>query len=245
MAKLVLKFKEAVLKEITIEKDHVMLGRKPENDLVIDNLAVSGFHAKILKEKDQYVLEDMGSLNGTYVGGERITRRALKDGEQILIGKHTIEFIAPELKPAEAAAQPAQRQKAMDETVVLDPRFQQQLLGRVALETRSDSPVIEKSDVLGGFFVVEGASDKREYELRDRVTTIGRDSSAGIRLRGWFTPKIMALVNRRKEGYFISPAAKNKLPKVNGVEIRERYDLKDGDVVEVPGLKLQFYVKGV
>ncbi len=244
MAKLVLKFKEAVLKEITIEKDHVMLGRKPENDLVIDNLAVSGFHAKILKEKDQYVLEDMGSLNGTYVGGDRITRRTLRDGEQILIGKHTIEFIAPELKPAEAAPQPAQRQKALDETVVLDPRFQQQLLGRVASEPRSASPVIEKSDVLGGFVVVEGSSDKREYELRDRVTTIGRDSSAGIRLRGWFTPKVMALINRRKEGYFISPAAKNKLPKVNGVEIRERYDLKDGDVVEVPGMKLQFYVKG-
>lgn len=244
MAKLVLKFKDAVLKELPVEKDHVMIGRKPENDLAIDNLAVSGFHAKILKEKDQYILEDMGSLNGTYVNGERITRRALKDGEQILIGKHVIEFIAPELKQAEPVPQPAQRPKAMDETIVLDPRVQQQLLGRVSSEQRTAAPVAEKSDVLGGFVVIEGSSEKREYELRDRVTTIGRDSSAAIRLGGWFTPKVVALVNRRKEGYFISPAAKNKLPKVNGMEITERYDLKDGDIVDVAGLKLQFYVKG-
>lgn len=240
MAKLVLRFKDAVLKELTIEKDHVMLGRKPENDLAIDNLAVSGYHAKILRENDQYVLEDMGSLNGTYVNGERITRRTLKSGEQILIGKHTIEFIAPELKVEE----PAQRPKAMDETVVLDPRLQQQLLGRVVPEHRGAAISPEKSDVLGGFVVIEGSSEKKEFEMRDRVTTIGKDSSASIRLRGFFTPKIVALVNRRKEGYFISPAAKNKLPKVNGIEIAERYDLKDGDIVEVPGLKLQFYVKG-
>ncbi|HSW63089.1 MAG TPA: FHA domain-containing protein [Dissulfurispiraceae bacterium] len=240
MAKLVLRFKDAVLKELAIEKDHVMLGRKPENDLAIDNLAVSGFHAKILKENDRYVLEDMGSLNGTYVNGERITRRTLKSGEQILIGKHTIEFIAPELKTEE----PALRPKALDETVVLDPRLQQQLLGRASPEPRGSALSSEKSEVLGGFVVIEGSSEKREYEMRDRVTTIGKDSSAGIRLRGFFTPKIVALVNRRKEGYFISPAAKNKLPKVNGTEIAERCDLKDGDIVEVPGMTLQFYIKG-
>ncbi len=71
MAKLVLKFKEAVIKEIEFDKDQVTIGRKPENDVAIDNLAVSGFHAKIFRENDAYVLEDMGSLNGSYVNGER------------------------------------------------------------------------------------------------------------------------------------------------------------------------------
>ncbi|HMK42979.1 MAG TPA: FHA domain-containing protein [Dissulfurispiraceae bacterium] len=243
MAKLVLKFKDAVLKEITIEKNHVMLGRKPENDLAIDNLAVSGFHAKILKDKDRYLLEDMGSLNGTYVNGVRVTNKELRHGDQILIGKHVIEFIAPELKPAEPEPQPSQRPKTMDETIVMDPRVQQQLLGRSS-EPHSAAPPPGKPDLLGGFVVIEGKSDQKEYELHDRVTTVGKDSSAGIRLRGFFTPRVVALVNRRKEGYFISPAAKHKLPKVNGRDISERYDLKDGDVVEVPGLKLQFYVKG-
>lgn len=244
MAKLVLKFKEAVIKDIEFDKDQVTIGRKPENDVAIDNLAVSGFHAKIFRENDAYVLEDMGSLNGTYVNGERITRKNLRHGDIVLIGKHSIEFVAPELKAAEPEPKPQpQRIKAMDETVVLDPHVQQQLLNRPQETYRPH--VAERSDTLGGFVVIEGSSEKREYELRDRVTTIGKDSSAGIRLSGFFTPKVVALVNRRKEGYFISPAAKNKLPKVNGAEISERHDLQDGDIVEVPGLKMQFYlIKG-
>lgn len=243
MAKLVLRFKEAVLKEVTIDKDQVTIGRKPENDIAVDNLAVSGFHAKIFRDKEELILEDMGSLNGTYVNTERVSRKSLRNGDVVLIGKHTIEVVAPELKAADPEPVPVQRPKAMDETVILDPRVQQQLLHRPAEPQRM--PSAEKTDVLGGFTVIEGTSDKREYELRDRVTTIGKDSAAGIRLRGFFTPKVVALVNRRKEGYFISPAAKNKLPKVNGREIAERHDLQDGDIVEVPNLKMQFYlIKG-
>lgn len=240
MAKLVLRFKEAVLKEVACDKDQITIGRKPENDIAIDNLAVSGFHAKIFRDRDELILEDMGSLNGTYINTERVSKKALRNGDMILVGKHTIEVIAPELKPAEPEPAPVQRPIAMDETVILDPRLQQQLLNRPAESQRM--PSADKADVLGGFIVIEGSADRTEYELRDRVTTIGKDSSAGIQLGGFFTPKVVALVNRRKDGYFISPAAKNKLPKVNGREITERCDLKDGDIVEVPKLKMQFYI---
>jgi pSer/pThr/pTyr-binding forkhead associated (FHA) protein len=78
--------------------------------------------------------------------------------------------------------------------------------------------------------------------LKERVTTIGKDDSAVIRLKGFFAPKVAALVNRRREGYFISPSGKKPL-KINGEEINQRYDLKDGDIVEIAGVKMQFYLK--
>jgi pSer/pThr/pTyr-binding forkhead associated (FHA) protein len=96
--------------------------------------------------------------------------------------------------------------------------------------------------VLGGFLIIEGSTEKKDYELKERVTTIGKDESAGIRLKGFFAPKVTALVNRRKEGYFVTPSGEKEL-KVNGSRVEQRYDLKDGDIVEVAGLKMQFYIK--
>ena len=83
----------------------------------------------------------------------------------------------------------------MDETMVIDPKDQEKIIAST-----------EKVEVLGGFIIVEGSTDKKDYELKDRVSTIGKDESAVIRLKGFFAPQAAALVNRRKDGYFISPA---------------------------------------
>ncbi len=100
----------------------------------------------------------------------------------------------------------------------------------------------EKPEILGGFIVIEGSTGKRDYLLKERVTTIGKEDGAGIHLRGFFAPKVAALVNRRREGYFITPAGGRTL-KVNGQKVDHKYDLKDGDIVEAGGLKLQYYIK--
>jgi hypothetical protein len=115
----------------------------------------------------------------------------------------------------------------MDETMVIDPASQKRMLEATAKAVE---------EVLGGFVIVEGSADKREYELKDRVVTIGKDESAAIRLKGFFAPAVAALVNRRKEGYFMTPAS-GKSFKVNGQDVKTRYDLKDGDLVEVGNLK--------
>ncbi|MBN2254531.1 MAG: FHA domain-containing protein [Deltaproteobacteria bacterium] len=230
MAKILLKFKDAVLKEIPLEKEVITIGRKEGNDVVIDNIGVSGFHAKIVREGDYYAVEDMNSLNGTFVDGKKISKVILDSGNVILVGKHTLEFIS-EMKQQPEQKTQQMRGISMDETMVIAPLEQEKILAST-----------EKLEVLGGFIVVEGSTDMGEYELKDRVTTIGKDDSALIKLKGFFAPKIAALVNRRKEGYFISPSGKKPL-KINGEEIDHRYDLKDGDIVEVAGVKMQFYVK--
>jgi pSer/pThr/pTyr-binding forkhead associated (FHA) protein len=119
----------------------------------------------------------------------------------------------------------------MDETILLSPKDQEKIITQT-----------EKLEVLGGLLVIEGSADKKEYLLKERITTIGKDDSALVRLKGLFAPKVAALINRRKEGYFITPSGGKDI-KVNGNKVDQRCDLKDGDVIEVAGLKMQFFVK--
>jgi len=232
MAKVLLKFKEAVVKEIQLDQDVITIGRKAENDIAIDNQAISGQHAKITKEGDAIFIEDANSLNGTYVNGQKVFKRELYNGDVILIGVHTLEVISDKVRETDTKSF-AVRGRSMDETMVIAPEDQKKILA---------SADKEKPDILGGFIVIEGSTDKRDYLLKERVTTIGKEDSAGIHLKGFFAPKVTALINRRKEGYFITPAGGKSL-KVNGQQVGHRYDLKDGDIVETGGLKLQFYIK--
>jgi pSer/pThr/pTyr-binding forkhead associated (FHA) protein len=232
MAKVLLKFKEAVVKEIPLDRDVITIGRKAENDIAIDNQAISGHHAKITKEGDAIFIEDANSLNGTYVNGQKVFKSELYNGDVILIGVHTLEVISDKIRETDTKGF-AVRGRSMDETMVIAPEDQKKILA---------SADKEKPDILGGFIVIEGSTDKRDYLLKERVTTIGKEDSAGIHLKGFFAPKVTALINRRKEGYFITPAGGKSL-KVNGQQVDHRYDLKDGDIVETGGLKLQFYIK--
>ena len=227
--RVLLKFKDAVIKEIPLEQEVYTIGRKADNDIVIDNLAVSGFHAKLVKEGETVYLEDQNSTNGTFVNGKKVAKCAMNNGDVILIGTHTIEFFAG-ARPAEAA-KTGVRARSMDETVLLSPTDQQKIMVST-----------EKLEVMGGLVIMEGSTDKREYELKERICTIGKDESAVVRLKGFFAPKVAALINRRKDGYFITPSGGREL-KVNGNKVAARHDLKDGDMIEVAGLKMQFYLK--
>ena len=125
MAKLILKYEAAVLKEIPLLKAILTVGRTPGNDVVIDNPAVSGQHAKILVEQDQVMVEDLSSLNGTFVNNQRIRKSPLKDGDEILVGKHILVFNGE--GPALPKAVPAmERTQAInpfaEETMVLDTK---------------------------------------------------------------------------------------------------------------------------
>jgi pSer/pThr/pTyr-binding forkhead associated (FHA) protein len=234
MAKILLKYKDAVVQEIVLEKELTTIGRKPDNDIIIDNQAVSGHHARIKMEGNEVVLEDLSSLNGTYVNSQKVSKAELFNDDLILIGVHTLQVITDKKREADKKSF-AVRGRSMDETMVIAPDDQKKIL--TAVDKRIPEP-------LGGFLVVEGstATDQREYELKERVSAIGKEDGSAIQMKGFFAPKLAALVNRRKEGYFITPSGGKEL-KVNGKAIDRRYDLKDGDIVEVGNLKLQFYIK--
>jgi pSer/pThr/pTyr-binding forkhead associated (FHA) protein len=232
MAKVLLKYKEAAVKEIVLDKEITTIGRKQDNDIVIDNQAVSGHHALIKTEGDALLLEDLSSLNGTYLNSQKVSKAELFNGDIILIGVHTLDVHSDKERETDKKAF-AVRGRSMDETMVIAPDDKKKII------SAADKSIPEQ---LGGFLVVEGSTDQKEYELKERVSAIGKEDGSVIKLKGFFAPKLAALVNRRKEGYFITPSGGKNL-RVNGKEIDHRYDLKDGDIVEVGNLKLQFYIK--
>ena len=227
-----LKYKDAVVQETVLDKGIVGIGRKPDNSIIIDNQAVSGHHAIIEAEWDQLFVEDLQSLNGTYLNGQRITREELFNKDVLLVGVHALEIVSDKDRLSDPKAATG-RGRSMYETVVITPEEQKKIL----LAASKAIP-----DVLGGFLVIKGSSDHKDYVFKEKVSTIGKEKGSVIRLRGFFAPKRAALVNRRKEGYFISPTG-SKTVKVNGNAIDRRYDLKDGDIVDIGRLKLQFYIK--
>jgi pSer/pThr/pTyr-binding forkhead associated (FHA) protein len=243
MAKLFLKFEQAILKEFPLTQGVVTIGRLPDNLIQVDNLAVSGHHAKVYWDTDHYTLEDNNSLNGTFVNNRRIGKAVLKDGDEVLIGKHTIVF-----KDTHEVARPgAERATPMvptlEATVVLDTRKAKEMMAHQpspstpAAAAAAPAHAKERTGVLT---VMSGKTDQGQYVLTGKLSVIGKSDMASIRLKGWFKPKVAAVVNHHDTKYFIAASERKVKVKVNDEEIFGQHELSDGDVVEVSGVKMTF-----
>ncbi len=91
--------------------------------------------------------------------------------------------------------------------------------------------------------IISGRTDRKEYKLTKRLTIIGSQDQATIKLTGYFVPKIAAMIGRRGEGYFISTSEEVKTIHVNNKAVKGQADLKDGDLLELKGVKMYFYLK--
>jgi pSer/pThr/pTyr-binding forkhead associated (FHA) protein len=243
MPKLVLKFEQSILKEVPVGAREVSIGRAPDNGLVIDNPAVSNYHARVFNEEGRLMLEDFGSLNGTFVNGQRIKMVTLKPGDSVLVGKHSI--IVTESRETEGFAdgngQPKPFAPKINETVMLDTKDRRNFLQQAA--AIGESVQVSPSRVRVASLVVrEGKTDQREYLLTDKLAVIGKSAMATVKLKGWFKPKVAAQISRREDNsYYIGPA--DKLPLVNGVEITHPTKLSSGDLIEVAGVRLEFTLR--
>jgi pSer/pThr/pTyr-binding forkhead associated (FHA) protein len=217
------------------------IGRKTDNDVVIDNMAVSSHHARIVMQGTSYLIEDTQSTNGTFLNEQKVMSAALKHNDQILIGQHMLVFLQPE-ETTQAAAEPQQKVIDSEATVIIDPTRQQQILSDAAAKpTKVSSPAAELTGVLR---VLEGKAEQQEYILTSLLTYIGKSSSAAIRLKGFFAPDIAALVSKRPAGYLFT-AVKEGYPKLNNGDVIGQMELKDGDLIDVGGLKLLFQLKEI
>ena len=253
MAKLYLKFEQAVLKEVPLSQGVVTIGRLPDNLIHVDNLAVSGHHAKIYWDQDKYVIEDNNSLNGTYLNNRRISKAALKDEDVILIGKHTISF-KDEWHEGPGAGQGAEKAgpalPKMEATMVLDTKKAKEMMAAAALgqtgQTQpgvSVEPAAPAKERTGALTVVDGKTDAPRYSLTGKMSVIGKSDMASIKLKGFFAPQMAALINKRDQGYFIAASEAKIKVKVNGQEIAGQKQLDEGDMIEVAGVKLTFGFK--
>jgi pSer/pThr/pTyr-binding forkhead associated (FHA) protein len=240
MSKLVLKFENSVLKEVAVGVKEVSIGRSPDNGIIIDNPAVSHYHARVFNEEGRLMLEDFGSMNGTFVNGQRVKMVTLKPGDSVAIGKHTIVVTdSAEVRafaPANGNSMPAPPK--INETVMLDTKERREFLQRVAAVGES-SQLAPSRLKIPTLVVKRGKTDQRQYTLNDKLTVVGKSAMATVKLRGWFAPKAAAQITRREDNvYYIGPAGRT--PTVNGVPVKQQTRLSSGDIIEVAGVELEF-----
>jgi pSer/pThr/pTyr-binding forkhead associated (FHA) protein len=235
MARLVLSLDNQVLAEYNMNKERYTIGRLPDNDIRIDNSAVSGHHSLIINILNDSFLEDLNSTNGTYVNGKLIKKHALQHGDVVTVGHHQLRFVEDD-----------EAQDEFEKTMVIQPSSRP-----AAEKMRAAKDVAEKVSVdlsasgvrkgLDGktpvkkakLQVLSGSFAGRELELNKALTTLGRP---GIQV---------AAITRRAEGYYIVHVDADKpdnYPLVNGAAIgSQARKLTDNDVIQLAGVKMGFF----
>lgn len=249
MPKLILKFDDRELQECAVGLHGVTIGRLPDNLLVIDNAAVSGRHARVYREGERYVVEDLKSTNGTFIDSKPIIRHTLSDGDAMIVGKHTVVFSMAGGEDATTT----EREAFVPEiggTMMLDTLQHKTMMAGLesgALAKSSAVPPAGKTEratapaELGVLKVLAGRANEPDYTLSAHTSIIGKADTALVRLSGWFKPKMAAAIARKGDGYSVT--ALGAKVKVNGQPLSGRRDLKDGDIVDVSGLTLEFRQK--
>ena len=218
MGKLVVSLDGVVIKEVQITKDKTTLGRRPYNDIVIDNLAVSGEHAVLQMVGADVFIEDLNSTNGTYINGKAVKKQLLAHNDTVEVGKYKIKFMVEDgtdyektmiMKPGTMAPGSAGRASGFG------------ALSGTGSAGASVGPATIR--------VMNGAAAGREVALTKVVTTVGKP---GVQV---------ASITKRPTGYVLAHVEGSSRPTVNSTPlVGETVGLKNGDVIELAGTQMQF-----
>ena len=221
MGKLVVSLDGVVIKEVQITKDKTTLGRRPYNDIVIDNLAVSGEHAVLQMVGADVFIEDLNSTNGTYINGKAVKKQLLAHNDTVEIGKYKIKYLVDDGVDYE-------------KTMILKPGTLPLSVGAGAAPmaghaASSGFGAVPVSAVVASIKVLNGAAAGREVNLTKVVTTVGKP---GVQV---------ASITKRPGGYVLAHVEGALRPSVNGNPlIGETVSLKNGDLIELAGTQMQF-----
>lgn len=224
MPKMIVSIDGVVIKEVQLTKDRTTLGRRPYNDIVIDNLAVSGEHAVLQLTGNEVFLEDLNSTNGTYVNGKAVKKQLLQNNDTVEIGKYKIKFI----NEAPGAT--------FEKTMIIKPGMVPPMPPKTAPAGAAAAPApakpaapAEAGGVNASIKVLSGAAAGREVPLVKVVTTIGKPGVA------------VAAITKRAHGFVVAHVEGSNKPTLNGQPIGpEPVALKDGDMLELAGTQMQF-----
>ncbi len=226
MGKLVVSLDGVVIKEVQITKDKTTLGRRPYNDIVIDNLAVSGEHSVLQMVGADVFIEDLNSTNGTYINGKAVKKQLLAHNDTVEIGKYKIKYLVEDGTDYE-------------KTMVVRPGMSAPATAPGAFSHSSFAPPLPPAAPPSGPFgaaaapasikVLNGAAAGREVMLTKVVTTVGKP---GVQV---------ASITKRPTGYVFAHVEGAARPTVNGNPLAaETVPLKNGDVIELAGTQMQF-----
>jgi predicted component of type VI protein secretion system len=262
MAKLILSLDGQLIKEFTLSKERTTIGRKPHNDIQIDNLAVSGEHAIIMTILNDSFLEDLGSTNGTLVNGQPVKKHFLQSSDTVEIGKYKLKYMNETpatmsqadfektmVLRAPAAAAPKQEVRNPTDTQT----NLQAMPGAAATEVPATAPATAPAkpavppvppvqpaapaataaaQVIGTVQILSGPNAGKELPLAKPLTTLGKP---GVQV---------AVIAKRPHGYFITHVEGANFPVVNGKTLdAQAHQLGDHDIIELAGVKMEFFLK--
>lgn len=237
MPKLILSMDGLVLKEIPLDRERITVGRKPVNDIQIDNLAISGQHAVITTILNDAFLEDLNSTNGTYVNGQPVKKHVLRNNDLIELGKYRLKYLADAPRAASAGyIDPVLHAASSPKAASAKPAGGADD-GRARPAPPPAPPQAAKrrgADVApAGIRIVTGPAAGRELDLAKSMTTLGKPG------------KQVAAITRRQQGYFIAHVEGDAYPLVNGAPIDPQGRLlHEHDFLEVAGIRMQFFLRG-
>jgi len=248
MAKLTLSMEGMLLKEIPLVKERTTIGRKPHNDIQIDNLAISGEHAVIVTILNDAFLEDLDSTNGTNVNGQPIKKHFLQNGDVIELGKYRLKYLSE--------AQPHGSQADFEKTMIIRPDMAPKPTGHgdtkaMMAETQAGMPAAHPpsadqpaarepaptpeppaAPLRAALQILSGANAGKEMELTKTLSTLGKP---GVQV---------AVITRRPHGYFITHVEGASFPSINGKLLdAQAHPLHDHDIIELAGIKMEFFLK--
>jgi len=213
MGKLVVSLDNVVIKEFQITKERTTLGRRPYNDIVIDNLAVSGEHAVLTAAQSDVFIEDLNSTNGTYINGKAVKKQLLSNNDVVEVGKYRIKFLAEDAEDYE-------------KTMILRPGAFGRAPGTIGTPPAAAGPAAAGP---ASIKVLNGGAAGREVLLTKVVTTVGKP---GVQV---------ASVTKRPGGYVLSHVEGSRRPTVNGQPLGDdSLSLKHGDIIDLAGTQMQF-----
>jgi pSer/pThr/pTyr-binding forkhead associated (FHA) protein len=219
MPKMIVSIDGVVIKEVQLTKDRTTLGRRPYNDIVIDNLAVSGEHAVLQMLGTEVYLEDLNSTNGTYVNGKAAKKQLLQNGDTVEVGKYKIKFVN------EASSDGFEKTQVFKANVGAQVTMAQPS----AFPAGASANSVELDALHASIKVLTGAAAGREVPLVKVVTTIGKPGVA------------VAAITRRQRGFVVHHVEGGGNPTLNGAPIgADPLALKNGDLVELAGTQMQF-----
>ncbi len=214
MPKMIVSIDGVVIKEVQLTKDRTTLGRRPYNDIVIDNLAVSGEHAVIQLSGNDVSLEDLNSTNGTYINGKAVKKQQLANNDTIEIGKYKIKYANE------------QQEEGFERTMIIKAGATG--MAAPAPSSMGGAPAAPAATT-AAIKVLSGAAAGREVPLVKVVTTIGKPGVA------------VAAITKRPHGFVVAHVEGANKPTLNGSPIgAEPVTLKNGDVLELAGTQMQF-----
>ena len=270
MAKLILSMDGLVLKEIELIKERISIGRRPHNDIVIDNLAISGEHAVLITILNDSFIEDLGSTNGTTVNGQPIKKHFLQNNDTVELGKYKLKFVVEaktggkdyEKVSVRASASASATGSAASHTAmhpkVASPGSITTTVSNAPTEvSATDSYGMSATRVIGdeelsstmpmpSMSTAPAAATSAQATIQIlNGPNAGKELMLSKALTTLGRPGVqVAVITRRPQGYYITHVEGSSFPVINGKALGlDAQPLADHDVIELSGTKMEFYFR--